>query len=144
MVNKLLIDTWGWLEIYNQRGTYHQQVVQIYKNQLQANQAIYTTDYVVGETITLLFRRLPSFYANQSMQMLINLFADPRFQLIKITEARFLQTVAMRSKYRDKPKISFIDLTSMVVMQELEINTVLTQDHHFMEVGLGFVRVPQM
>lgn len=144
MAHQLFVDTWGWLEVYNQRGNYHQQVVQIHQNQIQANRLIYTTDYVLGETFTLLFIRLSGFYANQSMQTLLGLFSDPRFQLIKITEARFLRTVAMRSKYIDKPKISFTDLTSMVVMQELEINTVLTQDRHFMEVGLGFVRVPQM
>jgi predicted nucleic acid-binding protein len=30
----------------------------------------------------------------------------------------------------------------MVIMRELGINQVLTEDEHFMHVGLGFIRVP--
>ena len=44
--------------------------------------------------------------------------------------------------YRDKPAISFPDLTSFVVMRELGIRNVLTADSHFAQVQLGFRRVP--
>jgi predicted nucleic acid-binding protein len=44
----------------------------------------------------------------------------------------------MRQKYHDKPGISFVDFTSMVVMQDLGIVDVFTGDDHFRQVNLGF------
>ena len=38
--------------------------------------------------------------------------------------------------------ISFTDLTSMAVMQELEITDILTGDAHFTHVGMNFVLFP--
>jgi len=43
-----------------------------------------------------------------------------------------------RSKYRDKPKISFTDFTSFVVMRELGVTEALTDDKHYLKVNLGF------
>lgn len=48
----------------------------------------------------------------------------------------------MRLKYQDKPKISFTDLTSMVVMKELGIEHILTEDEHFEHVGMGLQHKP--
>ena len=45
-------------------------------------------------------------------------------------------------KYRDKPEISFTDFTSMMVMAELGLKRVLTEDQHFTQVGMGFELVP--
>lgn len=45
-------------------------------------------------------------------------------------------------KYHDKPDISFVDFTSMVVMQDLGIQDVFTGDAHFRQVNLGFRLVP--
>jgi uncharacterized protein len=76
------------------------------------------------------------------MQQLSAAFSSEQFQLIQIDEIRFIQAQNLRLKYLDKPQISFTDLTSMVVMQELSIEQVLTEDAHFIQVGLGFERVP--
>jgi uncharacterized protein len=59
-----------------------------------------------------------------------------------ITPERFETTQAFRQKFHDKPNISFTDLTSMVVMNELSISTILTGDAHFTHVGLGFQLIP--
>jgi predicted nucleic acid-binding protein len=59
-----------------------------------------------------------------------------------IAANRFRKAYALRLRYRDKPRISFTDLTSFVVMQELGIRRVLTQDAHFVQAHLGFQVVP--
>jgi predicted nucleic acid-binding protein len=48
----------------------------------------------------------------------------------------------MRQKYNDKPDISFVDFTSMVVLPDLGITEVFTGDAHFRQVNLGFQLVP--
>ncbi len=41
-------------------------------------------------------------------------------------------------RFDDKPRISFTDLTSMVVMKELGVKDIVTGDEHFEHVGMGF------
>jgi predicted nucleic acid-binding protein len=47
-----------------------------------------------------------------------------------------------RQKYHDKPDISFVDFTSMAVMQDLGISDIFTGDAHFTHVNLGFRLYP--
>jgi predicted nucleic acid-binding protein len=142
MDNKLFVDTWGWLTLYDLREARHQETTNFYQQFRCQNGIIYTTDYVLDETYTLLFKRVYAGSAQKSMQILVNAFERPNFNLIWIDETRFTKAQALRSKFIDKPQISFTDLTSMVVMKELGIKLVLTEDAHFMQVGLEFDRVP--
>jgi uncharacterized protein len=142
MTIKLFIDTWGWLTLHDQSERYHQQATKTYQQAIAQNGQIYTTDYVFDETFTFFFRRLPASRADQSMKTLLKAFSSNNFRLIRITEERFTQTELLRSKFLDKPLISFTDLTSMVVMQEFGIATILTEDAHFTHVGMDFQLVP--
>ncbi|KOP26233.1 nucleic acid-binding protein [Hapalosiphon sp. MRB220] len=142
MATKLFIDTWGWLTLHDKSECYHQEATKAYQRAIAQNGQIYTTDYVLDETFTFFFRRLPAPKADQSMKALLSAFLSDNFYLIHITEERFAQTQVLRSKFLDKPLISFTDLTSMVVMQECKIITILTKDAHFTHVGMGFQLVP--
>ena len=44
----------------------------------------------------------------------------------------------MRQRYHDKPDISFVDFTSMAIMQDRGITDLFTGDAHFQQVNLGF------
>jgi hypothetical protein len=71
MAHKLFIDTWGWLTLRDRQELRHQAVVAVYR-QLRAQGAIiYTTDYVLDETFTLLFKRVPGHQAQESMRLLM-------------------------------------------------------------------------
>jgi predicted nucleic acid-binding protein len=59
-----------------------------------------------------------------------------------VTPERFSRAWRLRLRYRDKPRISFTDLTSFVVMRELGLRHVLTGDAHFEQVGLNFSKLP--
>lgn len=59
-----------------------------------------------------------------------------------ITEERFGMAKDLRLKFQDKPLISFTDLTSMVIMNERKISDILTEDDHFLQVGMGFRKLP--
>ncbi|MGH9800068.1 MAG: type II toxin-antitoxin system VapC family toxin, partial [Blastocatellia bacterium] len=102
----------------------------------------YTSDYVLDETITHFFNRLHFKAAEESVEMIQQAISARFLRLEWITETRFGQALELRHKLDDKPRISFTDLTSMVVMTELGITDVLTEDAHFIQVGLGFNRVP--
>ena len=136
------VDTWGWLALGHQREAQHNQVKQIYQSLLNQRLPIYTSDYVLDELITLLFRRE---YFAQSVRFVSGILADvnaKRVTVVSVTPERFGAAWQLRKKLQDKPGISFTDLVSMVIMQELGLARVLTTDEHFVQVGMGFSRVP--
>jgi predicted nucleic acid-binding protein len=59
-----------------------------------------------------------------------------------MTPQRFEKAIELRYRFQDKPRISFTELTSMVVMSERGIEEILTEDDHFLHVGMGFRKVP--
>jgi uncharacterized protein len=59
----------------------------------------------------------------------------------RITSERFALASGLRKRFQDKPKISFTDLTCMVIMRERSIQKVLTDDDHFIQVGMGLQKI---
>ncbi len=139
---KLFIDTWGWIVLYNRREPRHSELRAFYHKLRDEEQTAYTTDYVLDETITLLFRRVPVSQACRALQMLNKAVQEGYLCLEHITSERFGKAKDLRLSLQDKPQISFTDLTSMVVMEELRIKTIVTQDQHFAQAGMDFNLVP--
>ncbi|HDH11974.1 MAG TPA: PIN domain-containing protein [Nitrospirae bacterium] len=141
MKQKLFIDTWGWIVILNKREPRHADVRKFYREFRVKGGAIYTTDYIIDETLTLLFRRLPFTVAHEAMGILDNAIKQGYLKLEWISPLRFEKAKDFRLKFQDKPEISFTDLTSMVVMGELGLSSILTDDDHFIQVGMGFKKM---
>ena len=142
MADTVLIDTWGWTELGHRRAARHDEVRHFYQSLVRQRVAIVTTDYVLDETITLLFRREVFDEAVRFLEAILSAAEQGRLVIERMTSERFAQAWRLRQQFQDKPTISFTDLASIVVMQELGIREVLTEDEHFTQVGLGFRRVP--
>ena len=142
MKNKLFIDTWGWVAIHNKREPRHAEVNRFYRNFRFEKGEVYTTDHVLDETITLLFRRLPFDLARDSLTLLNESFEKGYLNLEWISPERFEEAKQLRLKFVDKPMISFTDFTSMAIMKGLDIKLVLTGDDHFEQTGMGFKKIP--
>ncbi|MFO8034410.1 MAG: PIN domain-containing protein [Candidatus Bipolaricaulota bacterium] len=138
----LFIDTWGWIVLYNRREPRHSELRALYRELSEDERTAYTTDYVLDETITLLFRRVPVSQACRALQLLNKAVQEGYLCLEYITPERFSRAKDLRVTLQDKPQISFTDLTTMVVMEELRLKRILTQDQHFAQVGMGFNLVP--
>jgi predicted nucleic acid-binding protein len=138
----IFIDTWGWLTLRDRSEARHGEVDRFYREVRRRRDSVYTSDYVLDETVTLLFRRLPFSMAKESLQHIQQAIANGYLRLEWMTPQRFEKAIEMRYRFQDKPRISFTDLTSMVVMSEREIEEILTEDDHFLHVGMGFRKVP--
>lgn len=138
MKEKLFIDTWGWIVIHNKREPRHTEINSFYRNFRVHGGEIYTTDYILDETLTLLYRRLPFSLATEAMNVLNNAIDEGYINIEWISPQRFEKAKEFRLKFQDKPEISFTDLTSMVVMSEMKTLSILTDDDHFIHVGMGF------
>jgi predicted nucleic acid-binding protein len=95
-----------------------------------------------SDSLTLVFRREHFGEAKTFIGRLLLAVEAGEVRMERITTRRFEAAWTLLQKFQDKPGISFTDLTSMAVMQELELTCVLTGDAHFEHVGLDLQRVP--
>jgi predicted nucleic acid-binding protein len=127
----------------NRKDAHHELAKRTYEEIKAAGYRMVTSDYVLDEVITALFRNVAFDSAVQFVESLFTAIERNQIELERITEARFKTAWSLRKKYQDKPDISFTDLTSFVLMQELAINKVFTGNAHFEKVNLGFEIVPK-
>lgn len=131
---RLFVDTWGWVAVADRRDSGHAAAAEIFKQARLSGGAI-TSNFILDETFTLLFRRTPF---EDAWRFTTTVVKSPYIDVQQVTEARFAKSIQLRKQFSDKPRISFTDLSTMAVMQELGVTDILTVDQHFTQVGLGF------
>jgi uncharacterized protein len=139
----VFVDTWGWLSLVDRREAAHQAVVELRRQHAAQGISWLTTDYVLDETITRTFARLPYETARQFAEGLFAAHKAGALALEFITPERFAAAYRLRVRLADKPRVSFTDLTSMAVMKELGLRQVITGDEHFGQVGAGLALLPK-
>lgn len=85
---------------------------------------------------------MPFELALESIEILKQAEKDDFISVEWITPERFENALALRKKFSDKPGISFTDITTMTVMNELGIEKIITADQHFYQVGFPFQLLP--
>jgi predicted nucleic acid-binding protein len=140
-VRRLFVDTWGWLVLANDRDPSFKSVSRIRTGARGQIGAWVTTDYVLDETTTRLFMSTPFAKARRFLEGIFEASRQGLLDIEHVTPDRFTSAWRLRLRYRDKPRISFTDLTSFVVMRELGLQHVLSGDGHFEHIGLGFIRL---
>ncbi len=138
----IFVDTWAWLALAYKKDPYHAFAVRQHRALQQQKRSYVTTDYVLSELMTGLFRAVSFSKAEQFVEHLFQSVDSGHYRLVFVSPGQFERAWQMRQRYDDKPDISFVDFTSMVVMQDLGITEVFTGDAHFQQVGLGFCLVP--
>ncbi len=126
------------------KDDHHDEVIEIYEEAKRIGEKIITSDYVLQELITLLFRRAPAVESRRFIEGILK--AGEREMLIieRIESDRFRKAWELKKKLIDKPKISFVDVSSVIVMKELKIERIMTMDTHFLQIGCCFVTVPRI
>jgi uncharacterized protein len=134
------MDTWGWVALADGREPRHQVVASIYAERSRIAGRIITSNFVLDEFFTQYFARRPF---NEASPFCSSLLFSPNITVEFVDHERFQTAFNFRLKLADKPRISFTDLTSMVIMRELGIADVMTGDKHFQQVNLGFRMLPE-
>jgi uncharacterized protein len=134
----IFVDTWAWVGLAAKRDQHHRRIKGQHKAFQRARRKYVTSNFVLSEVIAHLYTTLPP---DQARTFINNVLASADvgvYQLIHVSPQQFNRAWQLRQKYHDKPDISFVDFTSMVVMQDLGITDVFTGDAHFKHVNLGF------
>ena len=138
----IFVDSWGWIVLANRNETSFSVVRDLYQREAKSGGRIITSDFVLDEVVTFLFSRAPAPLTARYLKELFASIDKGLVEMERVSADRFEKTWRMRLRYQDHPGISFTDFTSFVIMQELSVTQVLTQDRHFEEVNLGFIRIP--
>ena len=136
------IDTWAWLVLANDCDPAFSAVSSLRVDAAGRLGAWVTTDYVLDETLTRLFAAVAFLKARRFAEAIFEASESGLVTIEQVTPERFQAALQLRLRYRDKPRISFTDLTSFVVMKEMRLTSVISGDAHFEHAGLGFRRIP--
>jgi predicted nucleic acid-binding protein len=134
----VFVDTWAWLALALRRDQHHAEAKRIHESLTAAGRQYLTTDYVLAELATQLYRAVHAAHAERFFGAVLKTISSGTYRLETITPARFAEAWRLRQLYADKPNISFVDLTSFAVMKELGVMDAFTGDAHFAHVNLGF------
>jgi uncharacterized protein len=130
-MNAVFVDTGGWMACADRADPAHSACRDARDATLESGRTLVTTDFVVDETLTLIRFRLGLAAANAWWQQIEG---SARLRWERIDNDRFERARNTFFQCRDKD-LSFTDCTSMAVMRELRLTTVITTDGHFRQVG---------
>ncbi len=130
------IDTSGWCAIYDKSDDNHKVAFPFWNKTAARIGALYTSDYVIDETLTLLSVRINHTAAVEFGRVIL---ASEVIKIIPITTSRWENAWKLFAKYSDKD-FSFTDCTSFIIMHELSLKEVFTFDKHFQQ--MGFINMP--
>src|ERR687892_1024288 len=127
----VFVDTGGWMACADRADPAHAACTAARDATLEAGRTLITTDFVVDETLTLIRFRLGLAAANTWWQQIDG---SARLRWERVENDRFERARNLFFQYRDKD-LSFTDCTSIAVMRELKLKTVITTDAHFQQAG---------
>jgi uncharacterized protein len=134
----IYVDTWAWVALGLKRDQNHRRVKAQHKTFGRAGRRYVTTDFILSELIAHLDRTLTPAQAQGFINTLLATADAGTYLLVHVSPQQFRRAWEMRQRYHDTPDISFVDFTSMVVMQDPGIADIFTGDAHFQQVNLGF------
>jgi len=129
--NDILMDSAGFLALWDASDTLHRTAVRLHKELLKKRCRFFVTDYVADETAPLLRIRHSH---SAAADFLETIERSESLHLEWITPDRFHAAVVLFRRYQDK-EWSFTDCVSFVTMRELRIQEAFSSDHHFEQAG---------
>lgn len=123
----VFVDTSGWYAMLVSKDPRHAAV----RSWGRANQKLFTTDFVIDESLTLLRARKEF---EKALDLGREAFDLRIFEVHSIDEADCRRAWEI---FRSQPRRewSFTDCTSKVVIERFHIHQALTFDRHFLEFG---------
>lgn len=95
-MNLLFVDTWGWLALWDKKDRSHDKVKNYYDGFRKKNGIAVTTDYVLDETITLIFRRTHFDEAKNYMETINESINSGYVRCESVSPSRFVKALQLR------------------------------------------------
>lgn len=134
----MFVDTWGFKAFIDRKEPKHTEVKQLLETAWKRKNSVYTSDYIIDETITLISYKLDFDKLKKFIVASDSAIEKGYIRLLRVSSEDFDEAKKFKLKYKDKLKISFTDITSAMLMKKHKIADIVTEDGHFGEIGMGF------
>ena len=131
MAEKIFVDTSAWIGLFVKNDKFHLKAVEIFQSIQKSKAVLYTSDYVVDETITTI--RMKANHT-QSLFALEAILDSHMTSLVYMNPDYFMKSTELYRKYKEHP-FSFTDISSFVICQHLRIKNIFSFDGHFRLAG---------
>ena len=129
----IFIDTGAFIARYIQDDQYHGKAVELWKRLEHRSVRLFTSNFVLDETLTLLGRRAGYPFAVERARVI---YASEVLSILRPSEDSEYEAIDLFSKYADQ-KVSFTDCVSFALMHHQKITQVFSFDHHFEMAGFS-------
>ena len=131
-MEKVFVDTSGWVALFVDNDKSHKKAASIFEGIKNSKALIYTSDYVIDETVTTILARGSH---KQSVLAGDALFTSKIIKIAHVCPDYLQAAWELYQKYKDK-MFSFTDVTSFVIMKDLNIRRALAFDREFIQAGI--------
>lgn len=128
---RVFVDTGAFAALYKAQDEHAAEAKAVWKGFQKENPMLYTSNYVISETIILLRVRAGFGVAKRFGD---DIFSSAAVRIIRVNEHHESQAWALFKKYSDHD-FSFVDCCSFVLMQDMRITKAFAFDHHFATMG---------
>lgn len=132
-MNEVFADTSGWANYLVRSEPFHQAAKTLMQQWYREHTKVVTTNYVLSELVALFISPL-RITRLQQIQAIETITSAEWIEVVHIDRKLHDQAWQFLKKYDDK-MWSLVDCSSLVVMQERDINQGFTTDHHFEQAG---------
>jgi hypothetical protein len=134
-VEKIFVDTSSWVALFVENDRNHKKAVSIFEDVRSSKVPIYTSDYCIDETITTILARgshRESVLAGEA------LFTNKLIKIVGVCPDYLQAAWELCQKYKDK-SFSFRDVTSFVIIKDLNIKRAFAFDREFIQAGIELI-----
>lgn len=135
-MEKVFVDTSAWVGLFVGNDKNHEKAVSIFEDLKQSKIPIYTSDYIIDETITTILGRTSR---SQSVIAGESFFTSEIISKVNVSPEYFQRSWGLYKKYTDK-EFSFTDATSFTIMKDLNIRKAFSFDEEFEQAGFEVLK----
>jgi predicted nucleic acid-binding protein len=131
----IFVDSWGWIASLDRNDSAHAAAQSVLEQAGRDRVTLVTTNAIVYECSVLLRRWAGHRTALALLDRLVSTPSSAQaVTVVRVDEAIEHAAIAIFCRYDDKD-FSFVDCLSFAVMQQRGIETALTGDRHFAQMG---------
>lgn len=135
MSRRLFVDSSAWVALISKDDSAHARAQAFFQQEVvNSRRKLLTTNFVLGETLTLLRYRFGLSVAETLWDAVQQAQAEGLLDVHHLGEDLWTEALGIFFKYRDQD-FSLVDCTSFALMRREGIDTAFAFDHHFWVMG---------
>ncbi|OGG21439.1 hypothetical protein A3D03_02935 [Candidatus Gottesmanbacteria bacterium RIFCSPHIGHO2_02_FULL_40_13] len=135
-MHKVFVDTSAWIAYFSRDDAHHAAVFQAFNSAIEEKSVICTSNYVFDETVTRLLYDASWNYTSKFINFITQSVTGRSIVKLWVDEQIEVEALGVVEKYHEH-KLSFTDATTVVLVKNFKIDSILSLDSDFVKLGLS-------